>query len=126
MKKSFIMIVLCGWLSAGFCDVVTVNEVIEKIPSEAKHLSKRYEILKNKKLAWKKRKKVLIRKFKELYESADFLGSENRYGKLRLERHQKHFYTSLKEKDDEINIQLRLIKKQLKKVRMRSPHLSLR
>jgi hypothetical protein len=126
MKKSVIMIAVCGLLSGGFSEVVVKHETIGKISSNAKHLSQRYVILKNKKLAWTKRKKVLISKFKELYESADFLGSENRYGKLRLERHQKQFYTSLKAKDDEIDTKLIEIKKQLRKAKRRYSHLTQR
>jgi ABC-type multidrug transport system ATPase subunit len=120
------MIATCGLLSTGFSEVVVPDTTAVKIPLEAKHLSTRYAILKNKKIAWNKRKKALIKKFKELYESDDFLGDENRYGKLRRERHKKHFYASLKERDDEIETKLIMIKKKLRKAQLKYPRLSLR
>ncbi len=126
MKKHIIMVAMCGLLSSGFSDVVVPSEQIGKMSSETKHLSQRYTIMKNKKLAWNKRKKVLIRKFEELHDSADFLGSENHYGKLRLQKHQKQFYTSLKEKDDEIETKLIMIKRKLRKAQRKYPRLSLR
>jgi len=126
MKKMVIMIGILGLFSMGFAQDISKTHKTVKIPVATKHLSQRYTMLKNKKIAWTKRKKILIQKFKELYESADFLGKENRYGKLRLERHQKQFYTSIKEKDDEIETNLREITRKLTKAKKSYPYLSQR
>ena len=94
------------------------------VTAKYKQLQARYQIVKNKKIAWRHRRKELVGKFKELYDEPESLGENNLYGKLRLERRKKEFYTSLKEQDSAINAQLFSLKKALKKEAKKASYVS--
>lgn len=124
MKKCIIMISVLGLFLE-----ISAKEYMQDTPSrtqmllEAKQLLQRYDMLKNKKAAWQKRQIVIIDDFDKTHETDEHFGEKNRYGKKRLEKRQFDFYTSLQEKNDEIEQTLLAVQRKLSKVKKKFSHL---
>ena len=124
MKKCIITISVLGlFLEISANEYVQDASLRKQMLLDAKQLMQRYDMLKNKKEAWQKRQLVIINDFDKMLETDEDFGENNNYGKKRLEKRQFDFYTSLQERNDEIDQTLALVKKKLSKVKKKFSHL---
>jgi len=124
MKKNIIMIGILGlFLELGAKEYAQVAPTRVQMVLEAKQLMQRYDMLKNKKVAWQKRQVAIINDFNKIHDTDEHFGDGNKYGKKRLEKRQNDFYTSLQEKNDEIEKTLLDVKRKLAKVKKQFSHL---
>jgi len=80
---------------------------------QGKHLTKRYDSLKNRQEAWQERKKTLIERFDASHDTQTDFGDENRYGTQREQRRRSEFYASLQKREGEIAKELTTISEEL-------------
>jgi len=123
MKKSVIMIGILGlFLELTAKDYTKVVQTRTQMLLETKQLLQRQEMLKNKKAAWRERQLVIIDDFNKIYETDEHFGTDNNYGKKRLEKRQKDFYTSLQEKNDQIEEKLSSVRRKLSRMKKQFSH----
>ncbi len=92
MKKSIIMIGILGLLlELGAKEYAQVAPTRVQMVLEAKQLMHRYDMLKNKKVAWQKRQEVIIKDFNKIHNVDEHFGAGNKYGKRRLEKRKNDF-----------------------------------
>jgi hypothetical protein len=105
------MIVLFSLISTLFAKDMSHQRA--QMLLQGKHLTKRYDSLKNKQEAWLERKKILIERFNATHDTQTDFGDKNRYGTQREKRRTSEFYASLEKREEEISKELSALAEEL-------------